>query len=213
MMGNTKNIVIVRHGETQWNIERKLQGQENSDLTKLGIKQTELVARSLKNEHFDICISSDLPRCIKTSDIILKDRDIRIVYESRLRERNFGHLQGMTKEKIKDCYPYVYEKLNTGNINFEVPNGESMSEFFSRVDQGLDFIINNFQQKNILIITHGGVLDCIMRKIMKLSLDNHRCFSIYNTSINRFSVNSFGWKLESWGDINHLKSVVTIDDF
>ena len=119
----------------------------------------------------------------------------------------------MTKEDIKEKYPSVYKKLKSGNINFEVPKGESMSEFFRRIDQCFDFITKKFTQKNILIITHGGVLDCIMRKTMDLSLDHHRCFSIYNTSINRFSVNSFGWKLESWGDVNHLKSVVTIDDF
>ena len=89
-MKNSKNMVIVRHGETEWNIERKLQGQENSELTKLGYKQTELVANTLKNESFDICISSDLPRCVKTAEIILMNKNIEIIYEPRLRERNFG---------------------------------------------------------------------------------------------------------------------------
>ena len=213
-MINISKVVVIRHGETLWNVDRKLQGQGNSDLTKLGVKQAELAAGAIQAEKFDFCYSSDLPRCIHTAEIITRNLGLDIITDERLRERNFGVLQGMTKEEIENVYPEIFQRFKMGNINFEVPKGESFNGFFNRVkDFFEDQKIMDKQNKNILVITHGGVLDCLMRMIMNISLDAHRNYSIYNTSINRFSILNDVWKIDTWGDINHLSTISTTDDF
>jgi len=212
-MTNVQNFVIIRHGETKWNTERKLQGQANSDLTRLGLKQTELVSNALKDEKFDFFFSSDLKRCQITSEIINKHHSKEIIYDQRLRERDFGILQGMTKEMIKNEQKEVYGIYKTGSINFAVPEGEGVEEFFNRTMDFFDDVLKNFSEKKSLIVTHGGILDCLIRKTTGMSLDAPRCFSIYNTSVNRFSVRNGKWKLVSWGDLSHLNSELTIDDF
>jgi 2,3-bisphosphoglycerate-dependent phosphoglycerate mutase len=212
-MAQSKKIVIIRHGETEWNIYRKLQGQANSDLTELGKKQALLTAQAIKNEVFDKIYSSDLPRCVETAKILNHELGLAVVFEKGLRERHFGQLQGKKHEEIKALFPDLHSKLSTGNINFEIPGGESFKDFYIRVNDTLDRLAANAEEEKILIVSHGGALDCVIRRIFGLPLDMPRRFSIYNTSINRFSVHNNDWKLDTWGDINHLKEIDTMDDF
>lgn len=211
MLKNIK-LTVIRHGETEWNIIKKLQGQANSPLTSLGVEQASFVGKALENERFDAFYSSDLERCIKTSSVINDFLDMDVQYFEGLRERNFGVLQGLYREEIQQKFPNIFLSLEKGNINFDVEKGESFKVFYERINQTFTKIVSNGDFKNILVVTHGGALDCLIRKVFKLSLDAPRTFSIFNTSINRFTVTDY-WKLDTWGDINHLKSITTIDDF
>ena len=207
------NITIVRHGETEWNIEKKFQGQGNSNLTALGKEQAEKVSVALLKDKFDIMFSSDLERCRNTALIINKKLNLKLIEDKRIRERNFGVIQGLTKEEIQYQYPDIYLKYITGSINFAVPGGESFSDLFYRVNDFFDWLSVQPFYTRVLIVTHGGVLDCVIRKVMGLSLESNRCFSIYNTSINCISVTEGYWKLETWGNVSHLSDMKTIDDF
>ncbi len=206
-------ITVVRHAETEWNVAMRLQGIQDSALTPKGIKQSELVAETLSNQEFDVLISSDLGRAVKTAEIIAAKTNLSIIMDTSLRERNFGIMEGLTREEISEKYPDALSSYYKRKATYEVENGESLNVFNNRVTKGLTSIVNSNEGKRILIVSHGGVLDCIIRMVFNYPLSVSRNFSIYNTSINVFSVIDSKWTLEQWGIINHLKAMEKLNEF
>jgi 2,3-bisphosphoglycerate-dependent phosphoglycerate mutase len=205
-------LTIVRHGETEWNIAMRLQGKQDSALTKLGRKQAEYTARALRDRKFDVLISSDQGRAVETANIINAYHQLKLNLSQNLRERNFGIMEGLTREEVAQKYPEVHEGYMNRKSNYQVPNGESLVQLYARVTTELKRIADEWKGKNILIISHGGVLDCTMRMVFAISLDVRRNFSIYNASINTFLYNNGRWDLEEWGNIEHFRGTGSMDE-
>lgn len=205
-------ITVVRHGETEWNVAMRLQGIKNSNLTAKGIKQVELAAEALSKKEFDVVISSDLGRALNTAEIITSKNNLKIIKDKSLRERNFGIMEGLTREEILEKHPDVYSAYLKRKDTYKIVNGESLIEFNSRVLDGLAKIVNLYEGKRILIISHGGVLDCIIRMVFSYSLSDFRNFSTYNTAINIFSILNKKWTLEEWGNVSHLNAMELLND-
>jgi probable phosphoglycerate mutase len=201
-MRKTK-IWLVRHGETQWNVALRLQGMKDSKLTQNGLRQAEMVARTLQTQKFNLLISSDLGRAIRTADIINKYHGLPVRENKAMRERNFGIMEGLTREEIRLKFPDVFNGYMERKDSYDIPEGESLTAFYHRVIQGLNSIVEQHEGTDILIVSHGGVLDCIMRYIFNYPLSSPRRFSIYNGSISTFSVSDKGWFLEQWGNTDH----------
>jgi 2,3-bisphosphoglycerate-dependent phosphoglycerate mutase len=211
-MPETK-VTIVRHGETEWNVAMRLQGMQNSVLTENGIRQANMVAEALRHNNYHFIIASDLGRAIETAEAINRYHSLTIQKEPLLRERNFGVMEGLTREEIQEKYPEVHRGYMERQGTYQVPQGESLTEFYLRVTEGLKMITSRYKGKNILIVTHGGVLDCVMRMIFGYPLSAPRRFSIFNGSINTFLVGENGWSLEQWGSIDHQNSkCISLDD-
>jgi 2,3-bisphosphoglycerate-dependent phosphoglycerate mutase len=198
-------VTMVRHGETEWNVAMRLQGKQDSNLTKNGLHQVKLVSDALSTYNFDILISSDLGRAMKTAEIINKKHNLEIISDSSLRERNFGIMEGLTREQIQDRYPEVFNGYMDRKDIYCIPEGESLVDFYERVTIGLRHLTKTYAGKNMLIVSHGGVLDCVMRMVFNYSLSAPRRFSIYNASVNSFTVIGDDWFLEQWGNIDHQK--------
>ncbi|MBN2522426.1 MAG: histidine phosphatase family protein [Bacteroidales bacterium] len=205
-------ITLIRHGETEWNVAMRLQGVKDSNLTSKGLKQAELVAGKLCKRKFDIIISSDLGRAIKTAEIIASKTRLNIIRDQTLRERNFGIMEGLTREEISEKYPDVISGYMKRKVSYAIENGESLTEFYDRVTQGLNRIISIHKGEKILIITHGGVLDCMIRMVFNYPLSGIRNFTINNASINVFSVKNKQWILEEWGNVDHLRAIEKLDE-
>jgi len=205
-------VTLIRHGETEWNVAMRLQGIQDSNLTSKGLRQAELVARELCNRKFDAMISSDLGRAIKTAEIIASRTNLTVIRDQTLRERNFGIMEGFTREEISEKYPDVLSGYMKRKVSYKIESGESLAELYNRVMEGLNRIISVHEGKRILIITHGGVLDCIIRMVFNYPLSDTRNFTIYNASINVFSVKNKQWMLEEWGNVNHLQSIEKLDE-
>ncbi len=212
-MKETK-ITIIRHGETEWNKLMQLQGHQDSPLTVRGIEQAEQLAETIKNRQFDILISSDLGRAKHTARIINKYLQLKTIEDKSLRERAFGIMEGLTREEVKLNFKEVFDAYMNRDYNYPIPCGESLQFFFDRVIEGISTIAKAYKGKNVLLVAHGGVLDCIIRKIFNIELHVERSFSIYNTSVNTISVKGTEWVLEEWGNIEHLKKteVAVIDE-
>jgi probable phosphoglycerate mutase len=189
----------------------RLQGMQNSKLTSLGKHQIELLADTLKNSSFDVIISSDLKRAVQTADVINRHHRIVMQKNENLRERNFGIFEGLTREEIQDKYSGALKKYKERRDNYRIPQGESLTEFYERVVNELNLIVTNNFGKKILVVCHGGILDCVVRMIFDYPLSSRRCFSISNAAINIFSVIEGKWKLEQWGNVDHLKVIDPID--
>jgi probable phosphoglycerate mutase len=210
-MGTTQ-VTMIRHGETEWNVAMRLQGNQDSNLTERGTKQAELVAEALSRKYFNVFISSDQGRAVKTSNIINKYHNLNIIFTEKLRERNFGIMEGMTREEIAVKFPEVHKGYLKRKSEYQIPEGESLAQLYSRVTEVLKNIIDKYKGNKILIVTHGGILDCTMRMVFSYSLDLQRNFSIYNAAINTFSVTDGKWNLEEWGNINHLENLDTFNE-
>jgi probable phosphoglycerate mutase len=206
-------ITIVRHGETEWNKSMQLQGHTDSPLTEIGIKQAEQLAETIKNRNYDLLISSDLNRAKRTAKIINKHLNLNIEINKELRERAFGIMEGLTRKEVEIKYKDTFRAYMTRTSDFNIRNGESLKVFSARVIKAINEIAEKYCNKNILIISHGGVLDCIIRYIFNIKLDVERKFSIYNTSVNSIIIDNGKWFLEEWGNIEHLKTISPLNEF
>ncbi|MBR3888733.1 MAG: histidine phosphatase family protein [Clostridia bacterium] len=144
-------ILIVRHGKTDWNIQKKLQGRVDIELNEIGKMQARETAQLLENENIDLIISSPLKRAIQTAEIINESRNIPVIIDERIAERNFGVYEGrdVTTFDFNEFWSFKYPK------DFE--GAETLDDFFERVYTFLDELKEKYKDKRILLVTHGGV--------------------------------------------------------
>lgn len=205
-------ITIVRHGETEWNKAIRLQGHQDSSLTQKGIEQAEQLAETIHLREFDLLISSDLGRVKHTTRIINKHLNLKVIENKNLRERAFGVMEGRSLDYIESNFPDVHKAYMTRDAEFPIPEGESLVQFNQRIVNCINTIAKDYSGKSILVIAHGGVLDCVFRKICGIDLGSTRIFSVYNTSVNSILINNGEWKLEEWGNIEHLNNAEVLDE-
>jgi 2,3-bisphosphoglycerate-dependent phosphoglycerate mutase len=200
---------LVRHGETDWNVERRLQGHTDIDLNMRGIAQAEQMARALQkiNFQFDILYTSDLQRAAKTAKEIERLFEKSAVVNSELRERHLGALQGLTMADAPRIEPELWKSHIKRNLDEELRGGESINQFSGRIREVLDQIREQHIGKTILIVSHGGVLDMMYRLASKQSLDSEKVVVVPNASLNWISHDGESWKVDSWADTNHLESL------
>lgn len=161
---------IVRHGQTQWNVERRMQGHSNSRLTKQGILDAKLLADHLQGVQFDHAFSSDLFRAKRTAKIITADRNLAIRTKKALREGYFGTYEGKTHSEydteLKDAIA-VRESLSDTD-RFSHSMGHDIETLESMVTRFFTFIREvavAYQGKNILVVTHGGMMRAILVRL------------------------------------------------
>lgn len=145
------NIIIVRHGQTDFNLERKLQGITDNKLNETGKEQALITKEKLKNEEIDLIICSPLIRAKETANIINEGRNLKIIYDDRLIERDFGEFEG---EYIKN---YNVDEFWSYNTNKEYKKAENIRVFLKRIYNFLEDIKEKYKEKNILLVAHAGV--------------------------------------------------------
>ena len=159
-------IYIIRHGQTDWNIEHRTQGQTDIALNINGINEAELITQKIANLKIDNIISSDLKRAYMTAQIINKNFNKNIETDKRIREFCFGTLEGITRDKI------TQETWDDFNKNPKQFNAETKEEIFNRIKSFIDDIKSNNINKNTLVVTHGGPI-----RMIKYYLDNGNNFN------------------------------------
>jgi len=156
---------IVRHGETDWNVEKRTQGHINTPLNKKGREQAESIGNALKNENIDLIISSDLARAKETAEIISKITKAELVIDERLRERGFGKAEGLSREEMLKKYSDVYD------YETRTPGGESFKDLEKRAWDSFKEHAKNHGHKNIIIVSHGGTIRMIEKQLRNLSIE------------------------------------------
>ncbi|SRR5713226_133545 len=198
-------VIVVRHGETTWNMERKFQGHLDSELTAKGISQAQAIAERLVNHSFSALYSSDLGRATQTAQIISAATGRTVVSDPRLRERNLGVFQGLTSEEIKAKYPGEYESYRSRDPDYIVPEGESLHRQVERNIACFEELAQRHCAESIVVVTHGGVLSGLFRHVLSIPLEAPRRFDFPNSSLNVFTYGDGGWTLRTWGDTSHLE--------
>lgn len=156
-------VVFIRHGQTEWNLVKKTQGHLDSPLTQKGLSQAKEVADKLKKYHFDIIISSPLGRALETAKILNDELKVgKLTTNANLAERDLGVLQGKTKEESFMSFPQFFNENKRFIYESEIPYGETLSQFLSRIKTSMEELRELSTTNNILVVTHDGVLHAIM---------------------------------------------------
>ncbi len=205
-------FIAIRHGETRWNVEARIQGHGDSPLTAAGIAQAEAIAERLAGEEFDLLVSSDLGRAADTARRIAGRCAIAIVTDPRLRERNFGVGEGMSYDEIGARYPGAFSRTREIDPDYTIPQGESRRAFHERVSAAFLDLARRHEGRRVTVVCHGGVLSSIYRVIHGIAIATPRKVAITNASYNAFAWHAGAWTLEAWDDTAHLPEAKPFED-
>jgi probable phosphoglycerate mutase len=195
---------LIRHGETDWNLERRIQGQLDIPLNRRGREQARQLAAHLTGQAFDVLYVSDLCRTRQTAEPLALALNLETNTTPSLRERHYGGLQGLTYEEMAERLPYDCARLRAREPEYVPSGGESLHHLAARVDDFLCTLAELHCGATLLIVTHGGVLDIAYRIACQQELALKREFTIPNAALNWISHDGNGWHLEQWADIDHL---------
>lgn len=198
------HVIVVRHGETTWNTEKRWQGHLDSPLTPRGLSQARALAARLMNQRFSALYSSDLGRAYETAQIVAAATGHSVVPDARLRERNLGIFQGLTSEEIRTAYPEEHELYRARDPDHLLPGGESLRRQVERNVACFEELAQKHLVESIVVVTHGGVLSGLFRHVLSLPLEAPRRFDFANSSLNVFTYGEGYWTLRTWGDVSHL---------
>lgn len=200
----TTRLCIVRHGETAWNAEHRVQGQLDVPLNAVGHAQARAAAKVLAQERFDVAYSSDLSRARQTAAPTVERLSLDLRLDEDLRERHYGIFERLTYAEVKVRFPEDYARFEARDPEYAFRSGESLRDFSARSIAVLSRIVARHENQNILVFTHGGVLDKLYRFITGLPISAERHFGIPNAGLNRIEVTSAGWQIRAWADVAHL---------
>lgn len=188
-------LCLVRHGETLWNREARLQGSKDIPLSDIGIQQVKMAAERLSKEAWDLIYSSDLSRAKNTAEHLNEQLKIPHYLEPGLRERNYGMLEGMTRDEIDARYPGLLSHTSESTVE----GLESYEALSQRVKETVEAIARSHHGKRILIVTHGGTINAFLHAI-----SGSRAERIGNTAITRVLYDNSNWIVNCVNDYSHL---------
>lgn len=201
-------ILLIRHGETEWNVGKRLQGHTDVALNSEGVRQAAALGRFLLDEPLDAIYSSDLLRAYDTAQAVAIPRGMRVLTERDLRERCFGAFEGLSHPEIKEKYPEDYAAWQRRDIDARYPMGErraeTLREFAARSVDCIARLASTPGHRKIAVFTHGGVLDSVYRRVNSMGYEHPRNFDVLNASINRVSWDGENFRILKWADVAHL---------
>lgn len=204
-------IIAIRHGETDWNTGARIQGHTDIALNAHGLWQAQRLAQALADEHIHYIYSSDLERARTTAQTIASHHantaERPLQTHKGLRERAFGQFEGSTFEQIAARWPEAAQRWKQRDPSFGPPGGETLQDFFNRIQNTLDVLASRHLEKQIVIVAHGGVMDVLYRLATRQNLTSPRSWQLGNTAINRLLWTPESLTIVGWSDTRHLDDV------
>ena len=197
-------IIAVRHGETAWNVDTRIQGHLDIALNDTGRWQARQVARALADEPLAAVYTSDLQRAHATAQAIAQASGAPLVAEPGLRERSFGELEGRTFAEIEAELPEQARRWRQRDPHFAPTGGETLVQLRERIAATTHRLAAQHTEQLIVLVAHGGVLDMLYRLATGLDLQAPRTWLVTNASINRLLWTPEGLTLVGWADTQHL---------
>jgi probable phosphoglycerate mutase len=197
-------IILIRHGETEWNSQQRMQGHSNSDLSSVGQAQIQALGEWMKNVPFDHIYSSDSLRAKQTAEAITQFSGHELKIDLRLREKNLGVFEGLTSEEARERHPEVFRLFKTAGSKYVIDEGESTQQLQDRALEIVDEIRIKHPEERVLLVTHGGFIRVVMKHSLGLSLETPTRFLIRNTGVFRL-VWEDKWIVSQMGGVSHLE--------
>ncbi len=200
----TTRFCFVRHGETDWNAEKRIQGQRDIGLNATGEAQARAVRPGLVGQVFNAVYSSDLQRAWRTAELATEGLGYTVLPASTLRERHYGIYQGLTAEDALARHPEVHRHHAARRLDYDYETGETLIDFAARIESALAGLVTRHAGGTVLAFTHGGVLDIIYRLATGRDLAAARDFAVPNAALNWLEHGDGGWRVLAWADRRHL---------
>lgn len=197
-------IIAIRHGETDWNAQSRLQGQTDIPLNARGLAQAAALSAALGHESVACVYCSDLSRAAQTARALAEPLGWPCTVDIGLRERGFGVMEGHTYREIDERWPEWSQRWRVRDPEFEPPEGESLNRFHGRVLDTVGRLAAAHAGECIVLVTHGGVLDSLYRAATHVELNAPRSWHLGNAAINRLLHTGEGLALVGWDDRHHL---------
>lgn len=197
-------LLLIRHGETDYNRQFRFQGQIDVPLNETGLAQAARLADRLAGEALDAVVSSDLHRARATAEPLLQARGTPLRLDPLWREQSFGVLEGLEVPSVRFSHPELWAAWSRHDADHAPPGGESNQRFHARVMQALKALSEARPGARIAVFTHGGVLDMVWREVHGLPLAGPRECAIPNTGINRLGWDGQRLQILQWADAAHL---------
>jgi len=205
-------ILAIRHGETAWNVDTRIQGHLDIPLNDTGRRQAHRLAAALADEPLHAVYSSDLSRAHQTAAALAGAVGLPVRAVPGLRERAFGHFEGRTFREIEAQWPDQAQRWRQRDPDFCPAGGESLTSFYTRVIEQAQTLATAHAGETIALVAHGGVLDCLYRAATRVDLKAPRTWELANASINRLLHTPEGFTLVGWADTQHLQDLA-LDEF
>jgi len=206
-------LILIRHGETDWNRELRFQGHIDVPLNDMGHEQARRLGRRLAQEAVQYLVSSDLMRAQQTAAPAAQQLELALATSVTLREQNFGVVEGMRAEEIQSLHPRAWEDWLQFREDHAMPEGESARQFHARIMDALGSIAALHPGQTVLVVTHGGVLDMVWRTARGLGLNGPRQSQIPNAGFNRIRLGDASApdriEIVDWADTRHLEGLPT----
>ena len=205
--GEATRVIAIRHGETAWNAELRLQGQLDIALNAVGRWQAERLAAALADERLDAVYASDLARARETAQPLARAQGLSVRLDVGLRERSFGVFEGFTFDEVAARWPEESRRWRLREPDFAPRGAESLRAFSERCVEACARLAAAHRGGTIAIVAHGGVMDCLYRAATRVELQASRSWLLGNAGINRLLHTPLGFTLVGWSDIRHLEDV------
>ena len=203
-LGASTRVILIRHGETAWNVDTRIQGQLDIPLNARGRWQASRLGAALEGEGIDVVYSSDLSRAHETAQALASHLGLSVATDTGLRERGFGRFEGMTFAEIEARWPDDSARWRRRDPAFGPEGGETLQGFFERCRATALRLASAHPGRTVVMVAHGGVLDCLYRAATRVELGAPRTWQLGNASINRLLHTEAGFTLVGWADTFHL---------
>jgi len=207
-MPTSTDLILIRHGETDWNRELRFQGHIDVPLNDTGHEQARRLGLRMAGEAVDVLFCSDLLRTQQTAAPAAQQLSLTPITQAALREQNFGVVEGMRAEEIQALHPRAWEDWLEFHEDKGMPQGESTRQFHTRILEELGRIATAQAGRKVMVVTHGGALDMVWRTVHGLGLHGPRRSDIPNAGFNRIRIadpaNPAGIEILDWADTRHL---------
>ncbi|MEO7400172.1 MAG: histidine phosphatase family protein [Polaromonas sp.] len=203
-MNEPTRIVAIRHGETTWNVDTRIQGHLDIPLNATGRQQAARMAQALRDEPIAAVYASDLARAWETAGYLGRAHGLEVTVEEGLRERRFGDFEGKTFAEIEAALPDQSRRWRKREPEFAPQGGESLLALSQRVVEATERLAARHRGELIALVGHGGVMDVLYRAATRLEIQAPRTWALGNAAINRLLWTPEGFTLVGWADTQHL---------
>ncbi len=204
MQDQVTRVFALRHGETAWNVDTRIQGQLDVPLNDTGRWQARQLGLAISEEGIDAIYASDLSRAYETARAVADACARDVITDIGLRERGFGEFEGFTWKEIETRWPVESERWRRRDLDFAPAGGETLRQFYERTVDVARRLASGHPGQTIALVAHGGVMDCLYRAASRIDLQAPRSWQLGNASINRLLHTPEGFSLVGWSDTQHL---------
>lgn len=204
-------IYVTRHGETEWNVQKRMQGWKDSQLTEKGKENAARLGKSLGDIQFDAVYASTSPRAIDTAKLIASEQDVTIMTDDQLREINMGEWEGKTHDEIQHIYPKQHHDFWGDPEQYEPIGGETFDELMERVISMFNAIVSKYETGNILIVTHTVFLKGLLLHVKGKTITNiwDPPF-MHGTSLTVLEIEGENCHVRMEGDTSHFPEEASV---